>query len=877
MDIVQILNGTNADEIINIANHYYDSQEKEERDFAIKIYERVVELEPMNPFALNRIGNCYINGFGVPKDESKAKDYYSKAANMGFPASLYNLAEMLLEEGNPECINLFEKSTKNGDGEGYYKIAEIYRDGTVAQQNDFLYIQYLEKAVDLNFTSAMLDLSVELLNGKIVPANIEKGIRLMILAANAGSSIACNNMAKIFRNGKFLPRNMEDAIYWAKRASELNEHEQIIDIAYNFFVGEDDLPVNKNVAVELFKFAAENGSVVGMENLAICYNKGDAVPQNPNLSKDYFIKAAHLGSEKAYKNLEEMCGDEEYISILKSVADDPGYYSAMIVLYHCYSNGTHVIKDEQIAKEYLNRALDGEYSEAYLEYGNLRYFGELGYSEDVNEAIKYWEKASNKGYAKASHNLGLVFSDGKKIEKDETKARTYFELAASQGYCRAYIDLGDLYNTTTSSREDLIKAINYYEKAFQSGIPEGAHKIGCIYDSDNAIETDYSKAASYFAKAKNQGYLESQSRLGALYYYGVLGQREAEKGIDLLQDAINKGYKPAESFLSPMYYIVSDGVDSNKAFQFNYSQAQKGNADAQYMVSYAYENGLGVQQNSVEAQKWRKIAADNGETTAQGLVGLEAYDEKNYAEAYRYLNMAVKSNSEIVKHYLAMVILEGGYSVPNDINRAINLLTEAANQGFAPSQSELGIIYAMGEKVPQNMGYAINLFTKAAEQGDDSAQKNLGIIYKNGNGVPTNPQAAVYWFSKAAEQGNIQAKSNLADMYKMGIGVQRNYNVAINLLKEVIDSGVEDYYQGSLFDLAFIYSEINRDDLALPLWQQLAYLGNSTAQYNLGLCYAQGKGTNVDLNQARYWWQKAADQGDADARRQLANMQGRRW
>ena len=99
----------------------------------------------------------------------------------------------------------------------------------------------------------------------------------------------------------------------------------------------------------------------------------------------------------------------------------------------------------------------------------------------------------------------------------------------------------------------------------------------------------------------------------------------------------------------------------------------------------------------------------------------------------------------------------------------------------------------------------------------------------------------------------------------------------ITLLKEVIDSGVEEYYQDGLFDLAFIYSEINRDDLAVPLWQQLAYLGNSTAQYNLGLCYAQGKGTNVDMNQARYWWQKAADQGDSDARRQLSNLNSRRW
>ncbi len=41
----------------------------------------------------------------------------------------------------------------------------------------------------------------------------------------------------------------------------------------------------------------------------------------------------------------------------------------------------------------------------------------------------------------------------------------------------------------------------------------------------------------------------------------------------------------------------------------------------------------------------------------------------------------------------------------------------------------------------------------AAEQGDAQAQLNLGVCYWNGNGVAKDYAEAVKWFRKAAEQG----------------------------------------------------------------------------------------------------------------------------
>ena len=62
MDEMQIIYSNNADEIIAFANECYDSTDTATRDMAIKAYERVIELEPNNPFAINKAANCYFLG-----------------------------------------------------------------------------------------------------------------------------------------------------------------------------------------------------------------------------------------------------------------------------------------------------------------------------------------------------------------------------------------------------------------------------------------------------------------------------------------------------------------------------------------------------------------------------------------------------------------------------------------------------------------------------------------------------------------------------------------------------------------------------------------------------------------------------------------------
>jgi hypothetical protein len=73
-------------------------------------------------------------------------------------------------------------------------------------------------------------------------------------------------------------------------------------------------------------------------------------------------------------------------------------------------------------------------------------------------------------------------------------------------------------------------------------------------------------------------------------------------------------------------------------------------------------------------------------------------------------------------------------------------------------------------------------------------------------------------------------------------------------------------------------SGVRRDDEQALRWlRSAAEQGNTAAQNNLGIVYAQGRGVAVDRAEAEKWFRKAADQGAADAVRNLdALLEGRR-
>ena len=80
---------------------------------------------------------------------------------------------------------------------------------------------------------------------------------------------------------------------------------------------------------------------------------------------------------------------------------------------------------------------------------------------------------------------------------------------------------------------------------------------------------------------------------------------------------------------------------------------------------------------------------------------------------------------------------------------------------------------------------------QAAEQGNAQAQFNLGWMYANGEGVRQDPVQAVQWYRKAAEQGLAEAQYNLGVMYAKGEGVRQNYKIAKEWFGKACDNGLQ--------------------------------------------------------------------------------------
>lgn len=117
----------------------------------------------------------------------------------------------------------------------------------------------------------------------------------------------------------------------------------------------------------------------------------------------------------------------------------------------------------------------------------------------------------------------------------------------------------------------------------------------------------------------------------------------------------------------------------------------------------------------------------------------------------------------------------GGKALPQDYAEAEIWFRQAADQGYAAAQSELGFMFALGRGVSRNDAAAVKWWQLAAEQGDIAAQFSLAGMYWRGDGVPKDYSEALKWYRRAAEQGDAGARYAMGSMYASGEGVDRDY------------------------------------------------------------------------------------------------------
>ncbi|WP_349322200.1 tetratricopeptide repeat protein [Asticcacaulis sp. MM231] len=114
-----------------------------------------------------------------------------------------------------------------------------------------------------------------------------------------------------------------------------------------------------------------------------------------------------------------------------------------------------------------------------------------------------------------------------------------------------------------------------------------------------------------------------------------------------------------------------------------------------------------------------------------------------------------------------------------------------ANQGYAPAQYKLGLIYKgdEGKLAPVDKAQARTWIKRAAEGGVPNAMFMLGSMYYNGEGGEQDRSTAAMWFRKSAERGVVDGQFNLGSLYQSGEGVPLNPTEAYKWMRIAADNG----------------------------------------------------------------------------------------
>lgn len=164
-----------------------------------------------------------------------------------------------------------------------------------------------------------------------------------------------------------------------------------------------------------------------------------------------------------------------------------------------------------------------------------------------------------------------------------------------------------------------------------------------------------------------------------------------------------------------------------------------------------------------------------------------------------------------------------------DYATALQQYQEAAKQGSAAAENNLGYLYAHGLGVTQDYAQALGHYRTAAEAGNAAAENNLGRLYSEGSGVGKNDREAFRWHAKAAGQGDPEGEYWVGYFYALGKGVKRNPSKAATWL------------------------------------QASAKAGYAPAQAGLGTLYKEGIGVKKDEAKSKELYQAAAHQNNPEA------------
>ena len=383
---------------------------------------------------------------------------------------------------------------------------------------------------------------------------------------------------------------------------------------------------------------------------------------------------------------------------------------------------------------------------------------EIPFKQDYKNAIKYLQKAADKGSALAMLTLADIHYAGKGgVNKaDLKKAVELYTKSGRSGCSEAYLRLANIYNSqqvwlikegiedyklreTMKAMYPLMqKALDYNKLAADLGSAQAAYNLNHAYLGQGTTIADYNESLKWLRRANELG---SPRATTERYQLGWGTMQNKRFALQLMRQAASKGDAAAIHNFGEYYYRGALlPMDKEKAVQFFYLANKKGQNNSS-SLSACYKEGLHNAVNYSSEQEWlAALKQEFAEVTLpeitlpqpQVLYTVAAGDVVNDCGSFYIVNDGI-------------CVTERSYdSIFKDLNTgkltasAYGFITTLANDGT----EEQPILNQIGEKMvaatDASIAFSYGLQILQADPFDTMGYKaityyNMAVFYHNCN------------------------------------------------------------------------------------------------------------------------------------------------
>jgi TPR repeat protein len=687
-----------------------------------------VELElekQLDPIYLNKLGNMYRKGEGLPKDYARAVHFYARGARYGDVNCQINLGDMYklglgVTVNYEEAIRLYRLAAEKGDVSAQYYLGNMYENGQGIKQNIVEAVQYYHLAAAQGNKDALK-----------AEKNAEKQLDI----------ISLNKLGNMYRDGQDVKQDYEYSVHLYKLGAERGNAESQFNLGNMLKNG---LGIKQDIieAERLYNLAATQGyknaqieletvkqlSPTDFNKLGNMYLDGKDVKKDYSKAVHFYTLGATLGNAEAQYNLGNM-----------------------------YKNGLGIKQDYAEAEKFFLLAIKQNNIDAMVNLGQM-YENGVGVVKDESEAVKLYKLAVTKNNAKAQFILGNMYEQGKGVEKNITEALRLYRLAAAQSNTDAQCILASM----------LKKGIGIPQSYSEESLLDSKSLtiLGKMYEQGNGVKENTKKAVELYIRAGNNP--DALYNLANIYMSWKITFNKTNKDIiDLYEMAAYSGNLNAQKKLGEWYEDKSSYLhiyDLDKSALYYNLAAKQGDVISMFKTAKNYKLGRGIKQDNSKVIEIYHLLAKKGEVKAERYLGdFFAYRLNNYCEAIRWYRIAIDHGDAESMCSLGDMYLNG-IGVKEDDKEAFRLYLLAEKQEYYKGIYKVGLMYEKGMGVLQNYEIAAEYYNRAVEKDDVNAMYRLGKMYEQGRGVDKDIDEALFLYYSALEENHPKAADRIEDL-----------------------------------------------------------------------------------------------------------------